>query len=76
MDYSTFKLQIGVMLYWHTSQYGLGTSETISRTSTEMHEFIRETVRKAYGDIAEDVSIFMEEVKNQKMQKKFSLKRM
>jgi triosephosphate isomerase len=39
--------------------WAIGTGETASpEQAQEMHEFIRETVRKAYGsDIAEDVSI-------------------
>jgi triosephosphate isomerase len=36
----------------------LGQEKQLLGTSTEMHEFIRETVRKAFGsDIAESVSI-------------------
>ena len=39
--------------------WAIGTGETASpEQSQEMHEFIRETVRKRYGsDVAEDVSI-------------------
>ncbi len=39
--------------------WAIGTGETASpEQAQEMHEFIRETVRKAYGsDVAEDVSI-------------------
>jgi triosephosphate isomerase len=39
--------------------WAIGTGETASpEQAQEMHQFIRETVRKAYGsDIAEDVSI-------------------
>jgi triosephosphate isomerase len=44
---------------------GYGTGETASpEQAQEMHKFIRETVRTAYGnDIAEEVSILYGEVK-------------
>lgn len=38
--------------------WAIGTGETASpEQAQEMHEFIRETVRKQYGNIADDVSI-------------------
>jgi triosephosphate isomerase len=38
--------------------WAMGQEKQLLGTSTEMHEFIRETVRKAFGsDIAESVSI-------------------
>lgn len=38
--------------------WAIGTGETASpEQAQEMHEFIRETIRKAFGSIAEDVSI-------------------
>jgi triosephosphate isomerase len=40
--------KIGKVLFWLTSQFGQwDRRNSFSGTSTEMHEFIRETVRKA-----------------------------
>jgi triosephosphate isomerase len=50
-------------LFWLTSQFGqLGQEKQLLEQAQEMHEFIRETVRKAFGsDIAESVSILTAE---------------
>jgi hypothetical protein len=58
MDYSIFKRQIGVMWFWHMSQYGLlEPVKLLLRTSTRNINSSGK-VRTAYGnDIAEEVSI-------------------
>jgi triosephosphate isomerase len=57
-----FKIQAsdwGNVILAYEPVWAIGTGETASpEQAQEMHEFIRETVRKAYGsEIAEDVSI-------------------
>jgi triosephosphate isomerase (TIM) len=53
------KLSWGNIVLAYEPVWAIGTGETASpEQAQEMHEFIRETVRKAFGsDVAEDVSI-------------------
>jgi triosephosphate isomerase len=62
------------MWFWH-EPWAIGTGETVSEQ--EMHKFIRETVRTAYGnDIAEEVSILYGGSVKPENAKKFSLNQM
>jgi triosephosphate isomerase len=59
MDCFISNQKIGKVLFWLTSQFGqLGQEK--QEQAQEMHEFIRETVRKAFGSDIADLSFTAE----------------